>query len=114
MRGGLATPATARRLERAGLIIIHDTPLHPRISFTPQGEKAASEVVRRHRLWEYYLIRRADFDEDHVDRGADDLEHLLPLGLLDELEKELQAERGAIPPSPHSLTIPARKTEGIT
>ena len=88
-------------------------PAHTELSFTPRGEKEAIEVVRRHRLWEHYLIRRADFDEDHVDRGADDLEHLLPLELLDELERELEAEPGTIPPSPHPIVMPIEETKGL-
>ena len=49
-------------------------------------------------------MRRADFDEHHVDRGADELEHLLPTGLLEQLEKELDAETLAMLPSPHALS----------
>ena len=88
----------------------HGSPGHSpetEIQFTSSGERQAIEVVRRHRLWEHYLIRRADFDEDHVDRGADELEHLLPLELLDELEKELYTDRDSIPPSPHAITLPS-------
>ena len=96
-RGGWANSSTCERLRRA----------ETEIRFTSSGERQAIEVVRRHRLWEHYLIRRADFDEDHVDRGADELEHLLPLELLDELEKELNTDRNAIPASPHVITLPS-------
>ena len=74
-----------------------------RIGFTPQGRRLAMDVVRRHRLWEHYLIRRANYDVDHVDRGADELEHLLPAELLRELEADLQASGETLPPSPHAL-----------
>jgi len=106
-RGGWTRASAAERLTNAGLIITRITPAGTEIRFTKSGEAQAAEVVRRHRLWEHYLIRRADFAVDHVDRGADDLEHLLPLDLLDEFEKELQRELntapGSIPPSPHPI-----------
>ncbi len=109
LRGGWANARTCDRLRRAGLITTSGTRDGMEIRFTPQGERQAEEVVRRHRLWEHYLIRRADFDEEHVDRGADDLEHLLPLDLLDQLEKELNTVPGAIPPSPHPIPMPASR-----
>lgn len=105
-RGGWANSSTCERLRRADLITTSGTASETEIRFTSSGERQAIEVVRRHRLWEHYLIRRADFDEDHVDRGADELEHLLPLELLDELEKELNTDRNAILPSPHVITLP--------
>ena len=102
-RGGWANSNSCQRLQRAGLIMTAKTGSDTEIRLSPTGQRSAVAVVRRHRLWEHYLLRRADFDEDHVDRGADDLEHLLPLELLDELEKELNTEPGSIPPSPHPI-----------
>ena len=103
-RWGWATFRTAKRLQHAGLLVVEAVEGgDERISFTPSGEREAASVVRRHRLWEHYLMRRADFDEQHVDRGADDLEHLLPIDLLEQLEKELDADTRAMLPSPHAL-----------
>jgi manganese/zinc/iron transport system permease protein len=102
-RWGWATIRTAERLQKAGLLVVEALGGDQRITFTPSGEREAASVVRRHRLWEHYLMRRADFDEQHVDRGADELEHLLPIDLLEELEKELDADTRAMLPSPHAL-----------
>jgi manganese/zinc/iron transport system permease protein len=101
-RWGTSTIRTMRHLDGRDLVITTQAG-DERIGFTPSGERSAAEVVRRHRLWEHYLMRRADFDEHHVDRGADELEHLLPVELLEELEKELDAEALAMLPSPHAL-----------
>jgi manganese/zinc/iron transport system permease protein len=111
-RWGWATFRTAKRLQQAGLLVVEALGGDERISFTPSGEREAASVVRRHRLWEHYLMRRADFDEQHVDRGADDLEHLLPIDLLEELEKELDADTRAMLPSPHALRSGDRGGEG--
>jgi len=73
---------------------------------TPAGHEAAAKVVRAHRLWELFLIEQADIAPDHVDRDADQIEHVLPPELLAELEDRLR-ETGRLPRgmplSPHPL-----------
>ena len=62
--------------------------------------------MRNHRLWETYLIELANIAPDHVDRDADELEHVLPPQLVQELEAKLRSKGRfpeAIPPSPHNL-----------
>ncbi|NOX58681.1 MAG: iron ABC transporter, partial [Planctomycetes bacterium] len=43
----------------------------------------------------------ADIAPSHVDRDADEIEHILSEELIAELEAELHAD-GRIPPSPHA------------
>jgi len=57
---------------RAGLV----EPDGSRIRMTPQGRQRASELIRRHRLWEHYLVERAGLSSDHVHDVAEQLEHL--------------------------------------
>ncbi len=45
------------------------------ITLTPTGEAEAATLVRRHRLWEHYLVDRAGFAPDHVHAPAEILEH---------------------------------------
>lgn len=42
---------------------------------TPPGRRRAAEMVRKHRLWELYLTRRADYAADHVHDEAERAEH---------------------------------------
>jgi len=76
------------------------------VRLTQPGLTEASRIVRTHRLWELFLITQADVSPDHVDRDADQIEHVLPAELIERLEKRL-AEEGrlpaAIPNSPHRL-----------
>lgn len=79
---------------------------------TPLGLQRAAKLTKAHRLWEMYLMQQADIAADHVDRDADDTEHLLPESLLLELEQEL-ASAGRlpkvveeVPQSPHELEGP--------
>ncbi len=45
------------------------------LALTPSGTRRAEEVVRRHRLWEHYLVDTAGFAPDHVHDTAETLEH---------------------------------------
>ncbi len=76
---------------------------------TPLGLRRAAELTKAHRLWEMYLMQHANIAPDHVDRDADDVEHLLPEALLLELEQQLADEgrlphvQAEVPESPHQL-----------
>lgn len=95
-----------QRLVRRDLAQPRTAPEGVMVRLTPSGRTEAADVVRRHRLWEHYLIRRADYDAGHVDRGADELEHLLPREMLAELEAELEATGTPLPGSPHRIGQP--------
>lgn len=69
---------------------------------TAPGRAAAQAVLRNHRLWELFLIRYADIAPSHVDRDADEIEHVLGEEIVAELEQAL-AERACIPVSPHAV-----------
>ena len=103
----LGRPSSARRglansARRRGLVVAL-----PDGSFalTAQGRTAASRVIRAHRLWELYLIEQADIATDHVDRDADEIEHILPPEVIAQLEARLlsQGRRPLVPPSPHAI-----------
>jgi manganese/zinc/iron transport system permease protein len=93
------------RLSNRGLIERKNS----EIQLTPAGLSAAAEVTRTHRLWELFLVESAGIASDHVDRDADDVEHMLPKPLVRELERRLaQAGRlptiaKTVPESPHEL-----------
>jgi manganese/zinc/iron transport system permease protein len=81
-----------------------------RVRLTPAGLAAAAEVTRTHRLWELFLVDSAGIARDHVDRDADDVEHMLPRPLVRELEARLEAAGRLpivpemVPESPHEIT----------
>lgn len=45
------------------------------VALTPLGRERASDLVRRHRLWETYLVDRAGVRPDHAHDSAEALEH---------------------------------------
>lgn len=79
------------------------------VQLTPLGLRRAAKLTKAHRLWEMYMMQHVGIASDHVDRGADDVEHLLPEGLLVELEQQLATEGrlpeiiDEVPTSPHEL-----------
>ncbi|MCA9303141.1 MAG: metal ABC transporter permease [Phycisphaerales bacterium] len=64
-------PAVARA-KSSGLV----TAKNGALSLTERGLADASAIIRRHRLWEGYLVDRAGLLPDHVHAVAETLEHL--------------------------------------
>ncbi|MBI3136770.1 MAG: metal ABC transporter permease [Bacteroidetes bacterium] len=56
---------------------------------TTSGRKESARIVKLHRLWEQYLLRRTRIDTDHVHSGAEAIEHIITPEIEAELEREL-------------------------
>jgi len=94
---------TIRRLKRKQLLRLDSGQT---IRLTDPGRKAAQGVVRRHRLWETYLITHADVAPGMVDLSADRIEHVLEPDLIERLEATLaDTTEKTLPRSPHSLVV---------
>ena len=68
------------------------------------GKKAALGVVRKHRLWEFFLAEKLKFDWDKVHPIAEELEHISS----DELIQRLDNFLGNPSFDPHGDPIPDR------
>jgi len=79
------------------------------VQLTALGLRRAAQLTQKHRLWEMFMMQHAGIASDHVDRDADDVEHLLSDALLVELEQQLASEGrlpqvvAEVPVSPHEL-----------
>ncbi len=71
------------RLRGRGLVIADPN----RVELTPKGEARAEQMIRSHRLWESYLVERAQLDVSSVHDVAERLEHAH--GLADEVADHL-------------------------
>lgn len=58
-------------------------------NLSPDGIEESKRIVRLHRLWEQYLLKKTMIDADHVHSGAEAIEHIITPELEAELEKEL-------------------------
>lgn len=56
---------------------------------TKEGFKVASKTIRKHRLWETFLVEKLNFTWDEVHDVAEQLEHIQSDKLLDEIDKLL-------------------------
>lgn len=54
-----------------------------------EGEKIAIQIIRKHRLWETFLVSKIGFGWDEVHDVAEQLEHIHSVKLIDELDKFL-------------------------
>jgi DtxR family Mn-dependent transcriptional regulator len=67
-----------------------------------EGKKAAIQVIRKHRLWEYFLVKKLQFGWDEVHEIAEELEHISSKKLVDRLDAFL----GFPETDPHGDPIP--------
>ena len=72
---------------------------------TENGKKVALSVVRKHRLWEYFLVEKLGFEWDKVHDIAEQLEHVVSNELIEQLDEHL----GYPKTDPHGDLIPDAK-----
>jgi len=58
---------------------------------TPSGRKIAANVIRKHRLWEVFLVEKLKFQWDEVHEIAEQLEHIQSDELIIRLDKFLDS-----------------------
>ncbi|MEO6850216.1 MAG: metal-dependent transcriptional regulator, partial [Mucilaginibacter sp.] len=56
------------------------------VTLTAAGKKIALSIVRKHRLWEYFLVEKLNFKWDEVHDVAEELEHIASRELIDRLD----------------------------
>ncbi|MCH3881242.1 MULTISPECIES: metal-dependent transcriptional regulator [Tenacibaculum] len=56
------------------------------VTLTDFGKKTAAYIVRKHRLWEVFLVEKLNFSWDEVHDVAEQLEHIKSQKLIDELD----------------------------
>ena len=66
------------------------------------GEKTAVEIIRKHRLWEVFLVDKLNFSWDEVHEVAEQLEHIQSPKLIDKLDVFLGFPKN----DPHGDPIP--------
>src|SRR5476651_2113924 len=75
------------------------------VTLTAAGEKIALSIVRKHRLWEFFLVEKLNFKWDEVHDLAEELEHISSTDLINRLDEFLNFPRY----DPHGDPIPDDK-----
>jgi len=74
-------------------------------TLTESGKRVALNVIRKHRLWEVFLVKKLNFTWDEVHEVAEQLEHIKSEKLVDGLDKLL----GFPETDPHGDPIPSKQ-----
>ena len=74
------------------------------VSLTDLGVKTALSIIRKHRLWEVFLVKKLDFSWDEVHEVAEQLEHIKSEKLIDKIDALLDFPKY----DPHGDPIPSK------
>ncbi|MFT6064570.1 MAG: DtxR family Mn-dependent transcriptional regulator [Paraglaciecola sp.] len=75
------------------------------VTLTEFGRKTAANIVRKHRLWEVFLVEKLNFSWDEVHDVAEQLEHIKSPKLINQLDALL----GFPTHDPHGDPIPDKE-----
>ena len=84
--------------------IVAHTP-YKGVELTKEGRKRALQIIRRHRLWEAFLVEVLKYDWHEIDEEAEKLEHIAS----ERLEKRIDEILGFPNTDPHGDAIPTRE-----
>lgn len=73
------------------------------VSLTKKGKSIAVKIIRKHRLWEVFLVKKLNFNWDEVHDIAEQLEHIKSDKLINKLDSFLNYPTK----DPHGDPIPS-------
>lgn len=88
-----------KKLKDQGLLIYEK---YRGFRLNSQGEQVALQIIRKHRLWEFFLVEKLHFGWEEVHEVAEELEHISSKKLIDRLDAYLGHPRS----DPHGDPIP--------
>ncbi|HRP00739.1 MAG TPA: metal-dependent transcriptional regulator [Flavobacteriales bacterium] len=91
-----------KRLNEKGLV--DHRPYHG-VTLTDQGTRIATQIIRKHRLWETFLVNHLHYKWDEVHELAEQLEHIDSDDLHDRLDKFMDHPKF----DPHGDPIPDKE-----
>ncbi len=93
-----------KRLSDKGLLVYKP---YRGVSLTLAGQKIALNIVRKHRLWEVFLVEKLGFSWDNVHDIAEQMEHINSPELIRRLDTFLEFPKF----DPHGDPIPSETGE---
>ena len=91
-----------KRLNEKGLV--DHRPYHG-VTLTDEGTRIATQIIRKHRLWETFLVNHLNYKWDEVHELAEQLEHIDSDDLHDRLDKFMDHPKF----DPHGDPIPDKE-----
>ena len=83
--------------------LVDHRPYHG-VSLTEAGKQVATQIIRKHRLWETFLVSHLNYRWDEVHELAEQLEHIRSEDLIDRLDRYMDHPKF----DPHGDPIPDR------
>lgn len=99
---GLKAASVTEMLKRLSDKKLIDYQKYKPVYLTKSGNKLALSVIRKHRLWEVFLLEKLNFKWNEVHEIAEQLEHIKSEELVNRLEKYLNNPKF----DPHGDPIP--------
>jgi DtxR family Mn-dependent transcriptional regulator len=93
-----------RKLQDQGLVVYRP---YKGVYLTEQGQRHAYYIVRRHRLWEVFLVQKLGFDFEEAHQAACRLEHATSDPVADQLDAFLSH------PTVNPQGLPIPRPEGV-
>ena len=91
-----------KKLQEKNLVIYEK---YNGVMLSDDGKNKAISIIRKHRLWETFLVRKLDFSWSEVHDVAEQLEHIKSEKLIDKLDQLLNFPKF----DPHGDPIPSKK-----
>jgi len=91
-----------KKLQEKGLIK-HEK--YKGVKLTKKGNSLAVSIIRKHRLWETFLVKKLEFNWEEVHDIAEQLEHIKSPKLINKLDAYLNYPKF----DPHGEPIPTKK-----
>ncbi len=88
-----------KKLQAKGLLLYNP---YKTFRLSKEGNKVALIIIRRHRLWEFFLVDKLQFSWEEVHEVAEELEHVRSKKLIDKLDAFLSYPKF----DPHGDPIP--------
>ena len=102
-RLGVSSASVTAMLQRLAEEQMVDYTPYRGVALTDDGRREALRIIRRHRLWELFLVEVLKFNWDEIHDEAERLEHITS----DRLEERLDAVLGHPSIDPHGHLIPS-------
>ncbi len=77
------------------------------VELTEEGKLLALRIIRKHRLWEMFLVKVLHFEWDEIDNEAERFEHIMS----DKMEEKIDHVLGHPSIDPHGDPIPTKDGE---
>jgi len=98
----ISAPSATHMLQRLAEKKLVQYEKHKPFKLTKKGEELAKQVIRKHRLWELFLVNKMGFKWDEVHEIAEQLEHIQSAKLIERIDEMLNYPKF----DPHGDPIP--------